>query len=80
MAHIYSQAYLGDQVLPLKQANLSIASSAVLYGLSVYTVFEIDARRIGGGTLGPVTQQLAGHYRNVLYGRDSRYRRLVAKL
>jgi branched-chain amino acid aminotransferase len=32
---------MGDRVVPLAEANLSIASSAVLYGLSVYTVFPV---------------------------------------
>lgn len=41
MIKIYPQAYLSDKLVPVEQANLSIASSAVLYGLSVYTVFYV---------------------------------------
>jgi branched-chain amino acid aminotransferase len=41
MSHIYESAYFGDDIIPFQDASLSIASSAVLYGLSVYTVFPI---------------------------------------
>jgi len=41
MAKLYSKAYFKDKVVPIDDASLSIASSAVLYGLSVYTVFPI---------------------------------------
>ncbi len=41
MAHIYSHAYFGEEIIPIEKAQLSIASSAVLYGLSVYTVFPV---------------------------------------
>jgi branched-chain amino acid aminotransferase len=41
MAKIYPQAYFGTSIVPIESANLSIASSAVLYGLSVYTVFPV---------------------------------------
>jgi branched-chain amino acid aminotransferase len=41
MAHVFEQAYFGDRIVPLSQAQLSVASAAVLYGLSVYTVFPI---------------------------------------
>lgn len=41
MAKIYKHVYFGDKIIPIENANLSIASSAVLYGLSVYTVFPI---------------------------------------
>jgi branched-chain amino acid aminotransferase len=36
-----SIVYFGDGLVPFAEANLSIASSAVLYGLSVYTVFPV---------------------------------------
>ncbi len=39
MANIGKFAVLDGQVVPFAEANVSIASSAVLYGLSVYTVF-----------------------------------------
>lgn len=41
MAKIYEKAYFGDKIVPISDANVSVASSAVLYGLSVYTVFPI---------------------------------------
>ncbi|MES2622966.1 MAG: aminotransferase class IV [Patescibacteria group bacterium] len=41
MAYIHPKAYFKDKIIPIEQANLSVASSAVLYGLSVYTVFPI---------------------------------------
>lgn len=41
MARIYDQAYFDGKIIPISDANLSIASSAVLYGLSVYTVFPV---------------------------------------
>ena len=34
--------YFRDDFVPFDQANLSIASSPVLYGLSVYTVFSVN--------------------------------------
>jgi branched-chain amino acid aminotransferase len=47
MAHIYGQAYFGDKIVPFADANLSIASSALLYGLSVYTVFHVAKTKDG---------------------------------
>lgn len=41
MARIYDQTYFDGKIVPLAEANVSIASSAVLYGLSVYTVIPI---------------------------------------
>lgn len=41
MAKIYDRVYFGNAIVPLDKAQLSVASSAVLYGLSVYTVFPI---------------------------------------
>lgn len=41
MPRIYDQAYFDGKIVPLKDANVSVASSAVLYGLSVYTVFPV---------------------------------------
>jgi branched-chain amino acid aminotransferase len=37
-----SKVYFSDKIISFGDANLSIASSAVLYGLSVYTVFPIN--------------------------------------
>lgn len=41
MTYIHPQAYFGDKIVPIEDAHLSVASSAVLYGLSVYTVFPV---------------------------------------
>lgn len=41
MARIYDKALFGDKIVPISEAHLSVASSAVLYGLSVYTVFPV---------------------------------------
>jgi branched-chain amino acid aminotransferase len=41
MAKIYPKALLGSDLVDSQKANLSIASGAVLYGLSVYTVFPV---------------------------------------
>ena len=40
-SRIYEKAYFGDRLVPLVDAHVSVASSAVLYGLSVYTVFPV---------------------------------------
>ncbi len=47
MAKVYEQVYFNNRIIPLAEANLSIASSAVLYGLSVYTVFPISLNKNG---------------------------------
>ncbi len=41
MAEMYEHVYFGDKLVASSEANLSVASSAVLYGLSVYTVFPV---------------------------------------
>lgn len=37
-----SQAIMNSRILPYQDANLSIASSSVLYGLTIYTVFSVN--------------------------------------
>lgn len=37
----HASVYFRDSFVPFTQANVSIASSSVLYGLSVYTVFNV---------------------------------------
>lgn len=37
-----SEVYFRDKFVPFAEANVSIASSPVLYGLSVYTVFSLN--------------------------------------
>lgn len=62
MAKIYDRVYFGDGLVPLEQANLSVASSAVLYGLSVYTVFPVTKTAAGG----LVAFRLQDHFRRLL--------------
>lgn len=45
--YLDSRVYFGEGLVPFNQANLSIASSAVLYGLSVYTVFAVNKTEDG---------------------------------
>jgi branched-chain amino acid aminotransferase len=47
MAQLYPHSFFGDSIRPLDEAKLSIASSAVLYGLSVYTVFPVHTNHQG---------------------------------
>lgn len=44
MVYLYPTIYFNGELVPEKDAHLSIASSAVLYGLSVYTVFHITVK------------------------------------
>jgi branched-chain amino acid aminotransferase len=37
-----ASVYFRDEFIPFQEANLSIASSPVLYGLSIYTVFNLS--------------------------------------
>jgi len=41
MATLHDMAYFNQKLVPIAEAILSIASSAVLYGLSIYTVFYV---------------------------------------
>ncbi|MCA9334960.1 aminotransferase class IV [Candidatus Saccharibacteria bacterium] len=41
MARIHNKAYFNQKIVPIADAHLSVASSAVLYGLSIYTVFYV---------------------------------------
>ncbi len=42
MAQMHETVYLGGEFVPRENAALSVASSAVLYGLSVYTVLPVS--------------------------------------
>jgi len=42
MAKMYPKVYFGNKIVDANEAHLSVASSAVLYGLSVYTVFPVS--------------------------------------
>ena len=62
MARIYEKAYFGDGVIDFKDANVSVASSAVLYGLSVYTVFPVCIGEDGA----PLAFRLDDHYKRLV--------------
>ncbi len=62
MAKIYDTVWFGDKLVPLEKANLSVASSAVLYGLSVYTVFPIEKNNKGQ----KVAFRLDDHFKRLL--------------
>ena len=62
MAYVHPTAWFGDGTVPVGEASLSITSSAVLYGLSVYTVFPVTVT--GGGHA--VAFRLADHYRRLV--------------
>lgn len=47
MAQVSDFSFLKDKIIPTSDASLSIASSAVLYGLSVYTVLPIRITKSG---------------------------------
>ena len=53
-----SQAYFRDKFVPFDQANLSIASSPMLYGLSVYTVVAANWDATATDRAGQTTGQL----------------------
>lgn len=61
MARVYEQAYFKDGIVPMADAHLSVASSAVLYGLSVYTVFPVSLTQAGLSAF-----RLADHYRRLV--------------
>ena len=59
----YQDAYVyyGDKLIPFKDATVHIASSAVLYGLSVYTVFAVNQT-----SKGPAAFRLKDHFRRLI--------------
>ena len=61
MSHLYEKAYFKDKIVSINEANLSIASSAVLYGLSVYTVFPISITNDG-----LIAFRLRDHYQRLV--------------
>jgi branched-chain amino acid aminotransferase len=61
MAVPYPQMFYRDRLVPAEQATLGVATSAVLYGLSVYTVLPVrvaDGRR--------TAFRLREHYRRLV--------------
>ncbi len=61
MSFIYPKIFFGDELIDKQSANLHIASSAVLYGLSVYTVFPVFVGKDGQ----LVAFRLQDHYRRL---------------
>jgi len=62
MARIYEKAYFEDRIVPLEEAHLNVATSAVLYGLSVYTVFPVCRSSLGK----PHAFRMHDHYRRLI--------------
>lgn len=61
MAKVYDTAFFKDKLVPIEDAQLNIASSSVLYGLSVYTVFPILILSPGFGAF-----RLRDHYNRLI--------------
>ncbi|WP_433661216.1 aminotransferase class IV [Nocardia sp. CA-128927] len=60
MANPYPHVYLGDRIVAAEAATVGVASSAVLYGLSVYTVFPVH---VAGAA--HTAFRLADHFRRL---------------
>lgn len=56
------QIYFGNKLVDFDQAEISIASSAVLYGLSVYTVFAVN--KTASGSMAAF--RLRNHYKRLI--------------
>lgn len=61
MTVIHPWVYFDSSIVPASEARLSVASSAVLYGLSVYTVFPVTVS--SGGTR--YAFRLSDHYKRL---------------
>jgi branched-chain amino acid aminotransferase len=61
MADLFDNVYFEDGISNLNEANLNIASSAVLYGLSVYTVFAVNRT-----SQGPAAFRLKDHFNRLI--------------
>lgn len=62
MAFIYKKAYFDNKITDIESAELNIASSAVLYGLSAYTVFPVHINNKGQ----KVAFRLDDHYKRLI--------------
>ena len=62
MVQVFDQVYFDDGIRPIDEAQLSIASSAVLYGLSVYTVLPVHKSE--AGTL--LAFRITDHYQRLI--------------
>ena len=63
MTRIYNNAFFNDSITPIDEARVSIASSAVMYGLSVYTVFPVNVTDSGD----LAAFRLDDHYRRIVH-------------
>jgi branched-chain amino acid aminotransferase len=59
--YLHSRVFFGNKLISFKDANLHIASSAVLYGLSVYTVFSVNKTQDGVAAF-----RLHDHYKRLI--------------
>src|SRR5690348_5854809 len=65
--YTHGQAFLRDGFVPFSEANLSIASSPILYGLTIYTVFAANWNpRAGGGAGKLFTFRMRDHYTRLI--------------
>lgn len=62
MAKMYSKVYFDGEIVDSSEASLSVASSAVLYGLSVYTVFPVHV----SGDSKKYAFRLQDHYKRLI--------------
>lgn len=62
MAFVYKKAYFKDKIVPIEQANLNITTSAILYGLSVYTVFPVHIDKNNNA----LAFRLKDHYKRLI--------------
>ncbi|NLG55532.1 MAG: branched-chain amino acid aminotransferase [Rhodococcus sp.] len=61
MAEPHSRVYFRDRIVPASEATLGIATSAMLYGLSVYTVFPVQVDERGRSAF-----RLADHFQRLV--------------
>ncbi len=63
MARVYDTIFFGDSLVPAVDAHLSVVSAAVLYGLSVYTVFTLNIAKDGTR----LAFRLSDHYKRLVH-------------
>ena len=61
MANPHDKVFFGDSIIDSREATLGVATSAVLYGLSVYTVFPVH---VSGSSR--TAFRLRDHYQRLL--------------
>lgn len=85
MAKVFDHAYFGNRLVPMAEAHLSVASAAVLYGLSVYTVFPVwkTAKGLAAFRLPDHYQRLINSARIIgldTFEKDWTYEKFVAEV